>query len=421
MTTVSNILVLGKYLDQPKLIHALNEASTKVLIGGAAGYGFYNTFKAPENERTKQFIKNALVLGFTVGSALLCLKGLKINGKRIFHGILSGHHHGHSHKKPPELINEFVSRHAGSLDDLTKSILEKAKKKILSLSEIKKLYSRIPELPDGKAFLKKLIPDPHAHGYKEILKEIKNLSLLGLIPVTGGITGGILGDIITEKHWKPKIKDKVKEGFYQYIANIFLCNVGAGLSLFAMDKMGIQSKPVKLAGMLGGIAIAGLVFGSMVANYISKKIINPVFEKGFSGAVKDLFQREKEYKEKINLSNINNERHPEFLDAILHLDDVATAGFLAGFKWIESVLPIFYSISAYRAGMGYRNGHSHFHRNETDSHKSSEVSFREQNRQYKHRLSNHHWKNFDHNKPFTVFEQYMSKTPGNNSFINQGF
>jgi hypothetical protein len=42
----------------------------------------------------------------------------------------------------------------------------------------------------------------------------------------------------------------------------------------------------------------------------------------------------------------------------LHLDDVATVAVMSGLKWIEPALPILYSISGYRAGIGYRNGDS---------------------------------------------------------------
>lgn len=408
MSYVSNIKVFGKFLDQPKLIHQLNSISSKALIGGAIGYGLYDTSKVPENQKTKRFIKNVLVLSLTIGSALMCLKGLKINGHRIFHGILSGHHPHHHGEKTIDLIKKFFTKNGNQLDDLTKNLLEKTQSKILSLSEVKKLYSSVLKFPDGKALLDRLIPDPHAHGYKEIIKEIKNLSLLGLIPVIGGISGGVIGDMLTEKDWKPQIKNKLKEGFYQYLANIFLCNVGAGLSLFAMDKIGIKSKPVKLAGMLGGIVITGIIFGSAIANYISLRVINPICEKGFTQAAKDLLSGKTKNKETITLKNINKERHPEFLDAILHLDDVATAGFLAGFKWIESVLPVFYTISAYRAGMGYRNGHSHFKRSSQEKHQNLNSNFFN-NYQKGQSINHHHWKNFEPNRPFKVFEEF-SKT-----------
>ena len=49
------------------------------------------------------------------------------------------------------------------------------------------------------------------------------------------------------------------------------------------------------------------------------------------------------------------ERTPEVLDIGLHTDDIATVSLLSGLKWIEPALPLMYTISGYRAGIGYRN------------------------------------------------------------------
>ena len=49
------------------------------------------------------------------------------------------------------------------------------------------------------------------------------------------------------------------------------------------------------------------------------------------------------------------ERKPEVLDIGLHTDDIATVSLLSGLKWIEPALPIMYTLSGYRAGIGYRN------------------------------------------------------------------
>ena len=64
---------------------------------------------------------------------------------------------------------------------------------------------------------------------------------------------------------------------------------------------------------------------------------------------------EKPSEEKEKKEGLYSERKPESLDVALHADDIATAGVLSGFKWIEPALPIMYFISGYRAGIGYRN------------------------------------------------------------------
>ena len=70
--------------------------------------------------------------------------------------------------------------------------------------------------------MNKLIPEPENISSKDIFSEIGRLSVFGLIPVLGGIAGGIAGDRLTSDDYKDKIPNKIKEGAYQYLANIFL-------------------------------------------------------------------------------------------------------------------------------------------------------------------------------------------------------
>ena len=142
--------------------------------------------------------------------------------------------------------------------------------------------------------------------------------------------------MVTTKHWKEKVPNKIKEGTYQYLANIFLCNVGAGTALAILEKCGVKGKTPRALGMIAGIITTGIIGGSAIANAIGNKIINPIFKK-----------------EKTN--NLYNERRPEALDIGLHVDDIATVAIMSGLKWIEPALPIMYAISGYRAGIGYRN------------------------------------------------------------------
>jgi len=162
--------------------------------------------------------------------------------------------------------------------------------------------------------------------------------------VAGGVAGGIAGEKMSEgKITKKKLGDKVKEGTYQYLANIFLCNIGAGLALAGLEKANIKSKSARALGMVGGIVATGIVGGSAIANFIGKHLINPIFDG----------KKPKEEKKK---EGLNSERKPEIIDICLHTDDIATVAVMSGLKWIEPALPILYGISGYRAGIGYRNG-----------------------------------------------------------------
>ncbi len=335
MIQLNTFKYIGKYLDQPALVHKLNDKMPFYLTSGAITYGLLDTLGAKKEDRKNKFIHNLSVLSFTVTSALLATRGLNYKGKQIFEGLVEL---PHLHKKDIDKTLKVVT------DDSTRSLILRVKdKNILTLKQVGELINSLEKKYLDKNLIDNIIPKPHVH---KPFEELKNLSLIGLIPVIGGVAGGIVGDRLTVPDWKKKIPNKIKEGSYQYLNNIFLCNVGAGAALLLMNKLNIQSKAVRFASMLTGVIGVGLLAGSAIANFVGKKVINPLFDK------------ENKKQEPINIKNINDERHPELVDLSLHVDDLASVGFLAGLKWIAPILPIMYSVSGYRAGIGYRN-HTH--------------------------------------------------------------
>lgn len=340
---MNTLSVLGKYLDQPRLVGKFSNAVPALLIGGGCGLVLDHARKTTPDKRKKTFIKDVAVLTGTIGSALLATRGLKpikIDGKSIFKGFegLSERINLREVKnEQTELVDEFLKEN--KVSEATKDILVKSKEKILKYSEVKAVFENLGKNQKGKEFLDKLIPNPENIDSKEIFSEIGRLSVMGLVPVLGGITGGVVGDKITEEKWKDKVPNKVKEGIYQYLANIFLCNVGAGVALALLEKANIKSKSARAVGMISGILLTGVVLGSAMANFVGKKLVDPL-----------MCKNEHHHKK------LYEERKPEAIDIGLHVDDVATVAVLSGLKWIEPALPIMYSISGYRAGIGYRNG-----------------------------------------------------------------
>ena len=316
---MSKILAVGKYLDQPILTAKLNKRVPLILTGIAGGCLGKIIHDTPKEERQKQGFKSAIVLGTTIVSALLAPKVASKLTKRALPPSLEK-----VIKSNEKMVDEYIKENPQTQ---LKSILEKSKTKLLSLSEISELFTK------DKNFANKLIPPPDNIQAKDIFKEIGYLSIYGAVPVAGGIVGGIGADKLCEKDWKKQVPNKINEGIYQYLANIFLCNIGAGAALGILEKMNIKSKSARCIGMIGGIILTGVVGGSMMANFIGNKIINPMLYKN----------HEKE------------KRTPELLDISLHADDIATVSLLSGLKWIEPALPLLYSISGYRAGIGYRN------------------------------------------------------------------
>ena len=326
---IESVKLAGKYLDQPLLVSKFKQAVPKVFIGGAVAYDLNEVRKAPKDKKRETLINNTAILGATVVSALAAPRIASKIVNKPYERFLSSD----IIKKNTEIIDNFTS--SNKVSEKTGSILEKAKTKVLGLKEITSVHKELSSTEEGKKFFNTLIPEPENITSKDIINEIGRLSVLGFIPVAGGIAGGLAGEKITKGELsKEKTANRVKEGAYQYLANIFLCNVGAAAALGVLEKANVKSKTARVAGMVTGIVATGIVGGSAIANYIGKKVINPIFDKD---------------------KKSNSERRPEFLDICLHSDDIATIAVMSGLKWIEPALPILYGISGYRAGIGYRN------------------------------------------------------------------
>lgn len=340
---MNSLSVLGKYLDQPMLVSRFKKSVPAVLIAGSGVYAYKHIQNTPQEEKKKESIRTFCVLAGTIAAALAAPKLIKKLFKEATHGGEHGHEHGiesvaHIKEENKELIEDFLKNN--KVTQKTEEILNKAKSKILKPSEIKTVFEELGDKPEAKEFLKGeegLIPDPENIDSKHIFGEIGELSVYGLMPVLGGMAGGVVGDKLTDKKWKEKVPNKVKEGVYQYLANIFLCNVGAGVALAILEKANVKSKAWRATGMIAGILLTGVVFGSAIANLVGKTVVDPLLA------------------HKNNNKKLYDERKPEALDIGLHIDDVATVAVLSGLKWIEPSLPILYSISGYRAGIGYRN------------------------------------------------------------------
>lgn len=332
---IRKIQSLGKYLDQPLLVGKFQKAVPAVFTVGAGLHTLHEVKHAPEGQKKSTAIKTASVWKATIASALIAPRiSAKIVGKEYEKFIVKD-----IQKRNTKLVDEFVKKQ--NLTEKTKEILEKSKTKFLKYKEIRVINDELKQTKSGKEFFNKLIPEPENITSKDIKNEIGRLSIMGFIPVAGGVTGGIIGDKLADKKVsKEKMADRIKEGSYQYLANIFLCNVGAGLALAGMEKMNVKSKSARAIGMIGGIVATGIIGGSAIANYIGRKVINPIFD----GKNKECKKEEPKF-----------ERKPEILDVCLHTDDIATVAVMSGLKWIEPALPILYGISGYRAGIGYRN------------------------------------------------------------------
>ena len=317
---------LGKFLDQPRLVNNFSKYVPMLITISASGIVLNYVYKTHPEKRKKRLIQNGLTMFGAVASSLLApkitAKLFKTAPKIV--GIKE------LERQNTNLINRFLKQNKVGRE--TEDVLHRAKNNILGLNDIDILTKNLKTHNETK-LLQDLIPEPENISSKEIFSEIGRLSVFGLIPVMGGVLGGILGDKLSGENYKEKVPNKIKEGAYQYLANIFLCNIGAGCALGLLEKSNIKSKSARALGMVAGIILTGVIGGSAIANFIGKNIINKCFNK---------------------CNNSEKERKPEPLDICLHSDDIATVAVMSGLRWIEPSLPALYSISGYRAGIGYR-------------------------------------------------------------------
>ncbi len=329
------VQTLAKYVDQPFIINKLNNQIPNLLIGSGTAIAVYDAYKHRNDNNKKnehRLLKNGIIAATIIGSTLTAIKKFKLIETEPLSKVI---------QEQTKAVDEYIKK-TNLNDNILLSILNKSKRNHLSLDEISVLFEKLKDDSNRAVLFKKLFSENKNLTSSEIFSEIKRLSTLGAVPVASGIAGGIIADTVTGTSSLKRNANKVKEGFYQYFANIFLCNVGAGAALYGAEKLSQKgvikslTPAKKLVTILAGITATGIVGGSYIANFLSKKIINP------------LFGQKKE-------KGLYSERKPEALDIALHSDDIATAGVLSGLKWIEPMLPVMYFLSGFRAGTGYRN------------------------------------------------------------------
>jgi len=339
------IQAFTKYIDQPIVINKIQKAFPAILCGSALAGGVIDTLRTPKEKRSEKGTKNAIILSSTVLASLVGARGLKVGKKQIIKGLMPMQDTKQiieSHKKA---IEEYLKKKP-KISQAARDILNTKKEAAFSVKETDVLLKDLPKNADSKKLFNNIFSAEAQLTSKGLFEDMKRLPLYGAYAILGGLAGGLAADKVTGTASKKSTANKVKEAVYQYFANTFLCIMGAGAALAGLEKL--ESKGIvknvtpakKMATVIGGIVGVGVLFGSVAANVIGKKIVNPLFGQTESPE---------------NSKNIYSERRPEVLDLCIHVDDLATAGVYSGFRWIEAVMPACYLLAGYRAGIGHRN------------------------------------------------------------------
>lgn len=92
-------------------------------------------------------------------------------------------------------------------------VLNKAKTQALSKKDVAFVLKELPESESKNKLLSVLLPEAETWMQKAFFPEIGRLSLLGAIPVVGGILGGITADKVTNTASKKSTQTKLKRAF----------------------------------------------------------------------------------------------------------------------------------------------------------------------------------------------------------------
>lgn len=165
--------------------------------------------------------------------------------------------------------------------------------------------------------------------------------LVGGASVASGMVGGLIANKLNNEPPK-KNMDVIKEGIFQYVANIVMCGMGAGLGLLVANAADFtkQEKPLLRFGTIVAGLAAGIATGAAIANPLCNVIERALPNTGGQSSP--------------NTSN-TKQRTLEWQDAILHVDDIPTAFSVAGVQALKPLLPAFFIPSGWKTAEGYRN------------------------------------------------------------------
>ncbi len=157
---------------------------------------------------------------------------------------------------------------------------------------------------------------------------------VGLASVGSGMAAGFLANRLQGKS-QEKNQDVIKEGIFQYVANIAMCGFGAGAGLTVANALGFTKfrNPIARFGTIVAGLGAGIYGGALLANPLSNLI------------------DAKNTQEKNNSAG----RRLELADGVLHVDDIPTAFSVAGVQALKPWISPFFLMSGLKTAYGYRN------------------------------------------------------------------
>ncbi len=449
------LVVGGNYIDQSAVVRKYGKVVNPLMLLGGAGLAGWHTWKAQPEERKKVLTRDGLVLGATIGGTMLAagglasfrqvfqpkyvpkMKNLLMEGLKPLHAegesLIQNAEENLAHSELAAEVKTLIREKIADAKALAKKANQSESDAFLSRDHLFEIYNKIrAHHPKDVSTLFGKVLGGEEEGLKDEVKEAASFFSVGLAGVVSGIMGGLLANKINHENDPEKTPNMVKEGIFQFVANIAMCAVGAGSALALMKptewihkvpKLSSSEKVIKAAkevtrvfnetagsriyrfgGVLGGLSV-GILGGAHIANFVGRHWVNPVLDKMQGKQSKPPEQQGK--------------RHIEGMDMVLHVDDIPTAAAIAGTAILGPWIMPFFPVSGYKAGIGYRNdGHPQKHgdqhgKKQPESH-AAQVPHRKDMTVQSHTAP-----------PFSVqtaysFPRTLSATPPNTFGMNAG-
>jgi hypothetical protein len=366
------LITRSNFIDQRAVVQKAGAPVNSMMLAAGAAYTGWNAYKAKPEDRRKTLIRDVLVLTAAIGGSVLAAKRFKPiaeEGELLVESALKNlgilKEKGSLTQGAKDFQDAFG--HTPLLDTLKKHFKGFKEKDTLTTKDLETLYDKIAATSKvgkekvGQVF--EMLFD-NGEGFKQEMLEALKFFGIGGIGVLSGIGGGLLANKINGVNDRDAVPNMIKEGIFQFVANIALCAVGAGaaLCLLNADQWAPGKTAKRIAGNFTGfvnnsplkklyrtgIVMMGLCLGifggSHIANYVGQKYVNPLLDK---------LQGKQPSPEQST-----GKRKLEVCDMMLHMDDVPTAMAIAGTAVLGPWIIPFFPISGYRAGIGYRNDES---------------------------------------------------------------
>ncbi|MEB3205764.1 MAG: hypothetical protein VKK59_00275 [Vampirovibrionales bacterium] len=325
LTGKNTLNLAAKVLDQPAIVSRAYHLAPWG-YGGIAAVATAKDLQAARNEgeTTQALIRNGLVMGAT--SLVTILAARKWMGN-------------------PHSVEEVMH---------SKTLLKK------SMGALKRNgVSLLDRLKNATQVLSKSATAHHNHGHEHGLEEAISFLKVGTASVATATTTALLANALDGEKtaWQKGEQSEhiLQESVFQYLANIALCGFALGGAAKAANALGWHkaNAPWKRSAMLAtGLALS-VALGGSVANWIGRRLIDPIMDTIKTG---DFSRANVSYQlSKAARNTTNNRRHVEPQDLILHLDDAPLLFNALGSKLFEPLIQLFFMPSAYRIGKGYRS------------------------------------------------------------------